>query len=252
MQYIHSWSGGKDSTAAIILSHIHNLPPSTVIFSEVMFDKKRGISGELPEHIDFIKNRAIPVFEEWGYKVEILHAPKDYLDCFHQIITKSKNPLRNGTKNGFPIGGMCTINNRVKMKAIRDYMKNIKDDCIQYVGIAVDEPARLKRLDGTNKISLLAEYGYTEKMAYELCRKYNLLSPIYEHMKRGGCWFCPNATYGEFAYLKLHHSELWNELKILSQDKNLASQNFKYGNTFPEVDKKIDAFIERQKQKNLI
>lgn len=62
MRYLYSWSGGKDSTAAIILSHIHNLPPSTVIFSEVMFDKKRGISGELPEHIDFIKNRAIPVF----------------------------------------------------------------------------------------------------------------------------------------------------------------------------------------------
>ncbi len=81
MRYLYSWSGGKDSTAAIILSHIHNLPPSTVIFSEVMFDKKRGISGELPEHIDFIKNRAIPVFEEWGYTVEILHATKDYLDC---------------------------------------------------------------------------------------------------------------------------------------------------------------------------
>ena len=110
MRYLYSWSGGKDSTAAIILSHIHNLPPSTVIFSEVMFDKKRGISGELPEHIDFIKNRAIPVFEEWGYTVEILHATKDYLDCFHQIITKSKNPLRNGRKSGFPIGGMCTIN----------------------------------------------------------------------------------------------------------------------------------------------
>lgn len=60
MRYLYSWSGGKDSTAAIILSHIHNLPPSTVIFSEVMFDKKRGISAELPEHIDFIQNRAIP------------------------------------------------------------------------------------------------------------------------------------------------------------------------------------------------
>ena len=116
MRYLYSWSGGKDSTAAIILSHIHNLPPSTVIFSEVMFDKKRGISGELPEHIDFIKNRAIPVFEEWGYTVEILHATKDYLDCFHQIITKSKNPLRNGRKSGFPIGGMCTINSRIKIK----------------------------------------------------------------------------------------------------------------------------------------
>ena len=27
MDYIHSWSGGKDSTASIILDFIHNSPP---------------------------------------------------------------------------------------------------------------------------------------------------------------------------------------------------------------------------------
>ena len=32
-----------------------------------MFDRKRGISGERPEHIDFIKNKAKPLFESWGY-----------------------------------------------------------------------------------------------------------------------------------------------------------------------------------------
>ena len=46
----------------------------------------------------------------------------------------------------------------------------------QYIGIAIDEPKRLERLDGINKISLLAKYGYTEQMAMELCKKYNLLS----------------------------------------------------------------------------
>lgn len=252
MQYIHSWSGGKDSTAAIILNHIHNLPPPTIIFSEVMYDKQRGISGELPEHIDFVRNKAIPVFQKWGYEVKILHAEKDYLDCFHQIIRKSKNPFRNGAKNGFPIGGMCSINNRIKMKAIRDYLKNINGDFIEYIGIATDEPARLLRLAGTNKKSLLAEYGYTEQMAADLCCKYDLLSPIYQHTKRGGCWFCPNATYGEFAYLKVNYPELWDELRQLSKDENLASQNFKYSKTFAEVDRKIDDYISRQKFKELI
>ena len=123
MRYLYSWSGGKDSTAAIILSHIHNLPPSTVIFSEVMFDRKRGISGELPEHIDLSKTELFPFLKNGVITVEILHATKDYLDCFHQIITKSKNPLRNGRKSGFPIGGMCTINSRIKIKAIQDYLK---------------------------------------------------------------------------------------------------------------------------------
>lgn len=50
MKYIASWSGGKDSTASIILAHEHNEPLDLIIFSEVMFDE--NISGELPEHID--------------------------------------------------------------------------------------------------------------------------------------------------------------------------------------------------------
>ena len=66
MKYFHSWSGGKDSTASIILDHIHRLPPTKIIMSEVMFDKKRNISGELPEHMEWVKNKAIPVFKEWG------------------------------------------------------------------------------------------------------------------------------------------------------------------------------------------
>ena len=51
MKYIASWSGGKDSTASIILAHDHNEPLDLIIFSEVMFDE--NTSGELPEHIDF-------------------------------------------------------------------------------------------------------------------------------------------------------------------------------------------------------
>lgn len=60
MKYIASWSGGKDSTASIILAHEHNEPLDLIIFSEVMFDE--NISGELPEHIDFIKNKANAIY----------------------------------------------------------------------------------------------------------------------------------------------------------------------------------------------
>lgn len=80
MKYIASWSGGKDSTATIILAHEHKEPLDLIIFSEVMFDK--DISGELPEHIEFIKNKAIPQFQEWGYEVKILKSEKTYMDYF--------------------------------------------------------------------------------------------------------------------------------------------------------------------------
>lgn len=248
MLYFHSWSGGKDSTASIILDHIHNLPPSKIIMSEVMFDKKRGISGESPEHMEWVHNKAIPTFQLWGYEVEILHADKDYLDLFYHVVTNSKVAERNGKYRGWLIGGLCVANDRLKIAPIRQYYKNISEPYIQYVGIAIDEPKRLERLKGTNKTSLLETYGYTERMAYDLCRQNDLLSPIYEFSTRGGCWFCPSATYAEFAHAKQHHPELWNELEKLSAEKNIVSQGFKYGKTFAEVDNRVDAIIKLQSE----
>ena len=49
-----SWSGGKDSSASIILCHEQGIPLDGVIFSEVMFDLSRNISGENPEHIKWV------------------------------------------------------------------------------------------------------------------------------------------------------------------------------------------------------
>ncbi len=70
MKYIASCSFGKDSVATILLAREHNEPLDEIVYCEVMFDKE--ISGELPEHRDFIYNKAIPTFESWGYKKVIL------------------------------------------------------------------------------------------------------------------------------------------------------------------------------------
>lgn len=248
MLYFHSWSGGKDSTASVILDHIHGLPPSTIIFSEVMFDKKRGISGELPEHIDFVMNKAKPLFESWGYKVEIVRAGKDYIDLFHHIVERSSKPERIGEKCGFLIGGRCSGNRELKIRPIKDFYKALDlegAEYTQYVGIAIDEPIRLDRLKGTNKISLLEQFGYTERMAFDLCKEYDLISPIYEISRRGGCWFCPNQSYSQIAWLKRTHPELWDELRRLSEEENTISTRFKYEDSFEDADRKANAINAR-------
>lgn len=188
MLYFHSWSGGKDSTAGIILDHIHGLPPSKIIFGEVMFDKKKGISGEMPEHISWIKERAIPLFQEWGYETEILHSKYDYVTLFNREIKNSKTPERNGKIRAFPLGGMCYANRDMKSKAISAYFSRLRgQEYVQYVGIAADEPKRLERMHNRKRqISLLERFAYTEEMAYKLCKKYDLLSPIYKNSNRGG------------------------------------------------------------------
>ena len=218
MKYIASWSGGKDSTASIILAHEHNVPLDLIIFSEVMFDK--NISGELPEHIDFIKNKAIPIFESWGYETKILRSDKTYLDCFHHIATKGKGI---GRKLGFLMAGKCLINRNCKMPQLIKFTNGIGDPFTQYIGIAVDQPVRMNRIvNAGNKVSLLDKYRYTEQMAFDLCREYDLLSPIYEFAPRGGCWFCPNARRAELKHLRTHHRDLWDKLLELENEPDLC------------------------------
>ena len=94
-------------------------------------------------------------------------------------------------------------------------------------------------MDG-HKISLLAKYQYTEKMAYDLCKRYNLLSPQYEVAQRNGCWFCPNRTTQTMAEFKQQYPELWNELLELGKTPNKVSPCFKYNKTIEEVDKEIN------------
>jgi len=222
MKYIASWSGGKDSKESIILAHENKDPLDLIIFSEVMFDK--NISGELPEHIDFIKNKCIPLFESWGYETKILHAKKTYLDNFFREPTRGKR-FGRGLRIGFPMPMKCDINKSLKVKPIRDFYKSISEDVTQYIGIAIDEPKRLVRL-GENKISLLEKYKYTEQMAFDLCKRYDLLSPIYDFAPRGGCWFCPNTKDCELRHLRNNHREYWNTLLWLETQPNLIGNKW--------------------------
>lgn len=250
MKYIACCSFGKDSLATIILAHENKEPLDEIIFSEVMFDKET--SGENPLHVDFIYNKAIPVLESWGYKVNILRGDKTYLDCFYAICGERSKKERIGKVRGFPIAFKCKINSECKVSPIKKYIKNL-GEIIQYVGIAVDEPERLKRLEGTNKVSLLEKYGYTEKMARVLCEKYGLLSPVYSISSRQGCWFCPNARERECVYIKENYPDLWKKLEVLSKTPNLVTYNFNRTETFQQFDARLCCKIEeKEKQLSLL
>lgn len=80
--HIASCSFGKDSIATILLALENNEPLDRAVFAEVMFDHERGISGEIPEHIEWIYSTAIPKLESMGVKVDVVKAKKDYVSFF--------------------------------------------------------------------------------------------------------------------------------------------------------------------------
>ncbi len=230
MNHVISWSGGKDSTATVILFHKHEnellIPGDTVtiLFAEVMFDKEKNISGHNPDIIDFIHKQK-KVFESWGYHVEIVHSAKDYMDVFHHRLTRSPNPDRVGLVHGFVPSGICAVKRDCKLKPIYDWYKTHPGKIIQYEGIAIDEPSRLIAMHKqANAVSLLEKYHYTEDMAMKLCKLYGMLSPQYylPGMTRDGCWFCPNAKLCEHRAIMERIPEAWDAYVALEDIPNLA------------------------------
>ena len=84
-----------------------------------------------------------------------------------------------------------------------------KNTVVNYLGIAADEPIRLARLDGTNKVSPLAALGWTEADCRSWCEDNDLLSPIYTESTRGGCWFCHNQSVDQLRKLRKTYPDLW-------------------------------------------
>ena len=232
MKYIACCSFGKDSLAQIVVAKEHGEPIDAVIYSEVMFTD--AISGEFPEHRDFIYNVAIPKLKElYGLETIVLRSDQTMWDDFHTVRVRGST---KGLLRGFPIPGLCNINRDCKIPPIRKYLAEQTDEIIQYVGIAADEPKRLKRLEGTNRVSILAKYGVTEAQAKDICERMGLLSPIYSITHRNGCFFCPNASEQEIRHLYFNHPDLWELLRELQVTPNTSRECFTRNKTLFEYE----------------
>lgn len=230
MRYLASCSFGKDSLASILLAKKYGEPLDEAVYCEVMFD--RHISGEVPEHRDFIYTKGIPALERMGVKVTVLRSEKTYMDLFTGRITRGP---KKGMVRSFPICGRCAVQRDCKLKPIQRYQKTLPPDTVQYIGIAKDEQERLLRLNG-KRVSLLEKYNYTEQDAKQLCREAGLLSPVYEFTDRGGCWFCPNAKKKELRHLYDHHPNLWARMLELQAIPGKVSEKFNRTQRFSDID----------------
>ena len=201
-------------------------------------------SGEVPEHRAFIYETALPRLERLGIPVRVLRSDKTYLDLFAGTVTRGP---KKGLRRGFPLCGHCYVQRDCKLRPIRRYNKTLTPDAVQYVGIASDEPVRLRRLQG-DQVSLLEKYHYTEEDAKQLCQTAGLLSPVYAFTDRGGCWFCPNAKRKELRHLYDNHPELWAKMLELQAMPGKVSEKFNRTARFSDIDaafRKEDALCQK-------
>lgn len=237
MKYIASCSFGKDSLAMIIKIKELGMPLDEVIYCDIKFDD--NISGEMPLMAEFIPKAEKILKEKFDIEVKHLTYKRTFKEQFYTQKQKGKHI---GDNYGFPftIGAWC--NSRLKIAPIREYLRNIKEPVIQYVGIAYDEPVRYERLNHETHIAPLYDLKITEAEALEICKEHDLLSPIYETSFRGGCWFCPKQRMSQLKHLYKNYPELWNLLKEMEKD---SRNTFKIGYTIKDLEEKFNQENER-------
>ena len=207
MQYIANVSYGKDSLAMLEIIKQHNMPLDRIVHVEIMATST--IPADLPPMMEF-KNKADKIIKNrYGIDVEHIHSNRTYEECFYTKRTnKARKKEKVGKIWGFPLlfGSWC--NSELKVKELK---KIAKKDVIQYIGIASDEPNRFHNLT-ERKISPLVLHGITENECMEICKKLDLVSPIYSFSLRGGCWFCHKQPLKQLKILRKEYPELWRLL----------------------------------------
>ena len=114
-----------------------------------------------------------------------------------------------------------------------------KTNIVQYLGIAADEPERIKKHDKPGFKMPLVEIGWDEAYCRQWCEERDLLSPIYTTATRGGCWFCHNQGVEQLRLLRKNYPDLWQLL--LKWDKDSPTTFKADGHTVHDYELRFQA-----------
>ena len=112
MKYFASCSFGKDSIATVLLAIENNEPLDCTLFNEIVFDHKRNISGEIPEHIEWVYSTAIPAFERMGIPTKVIKSEKDYMYFFTNTVGGEVQRQTLRFSNGRPLRNKQRLQSR--------------------------------------------------------------------------------------------------------------------------------------------
>ena len=192
--YVVNFSGGKDSTAMLLRLLELDMPVDEIIFCDT--------TAEFPQmydHVDkverYIGKPITRLRREHSWEYMLLHHVK-----------------KNGTVGySFPDfrNRLCTA--YFKRDHIKSYLTDIRktQEVIHYVGIAADEPKRIR-----DHRYPLVEWGWTEADCLDYCKGKGFdWGGLYEVFSRVSCWCCPLKSLKELRALYENYPELWEKLK---------------------------------------
>ena len=247
---IFNLSFGKDSMATLILAYEKGIPIDRVMYCDIRFSPE--ISGEHPLMAAWIPTAEQRLKELFGVTVDHAYSGVSFYEQFYKV---KQNGNHIGELYGFPHILSPWCNSLLKIRAINRYTRNL-DNTTTFVGIAYDEPVRWERMKAketaTRKYrSLLVEQNLTEQDAFNVCKKYDLLSPMYgvDGIYRGGCWFCPKQCLSDLYSLWKNYPDLYGTLLQMEPDSH---NTFKPNTTLKELAERFEnGYIPTRRKKRL-
>lgn len=233
IQHVISFSGGKDSTAMLLMMIEKNLPIDRIICIDT--------TKEFPQmynHIEKVKEYIKP------YKVETFKLNFDYLFSEHI----KKVGINKGSKGyGWPRDDLrwCTNRKTVIFKQNVYTYKKRKiinyDKIIEYHGIAYDEKHRCLKNHNYAKTKNrniqypLVDWKIFERQALEYCYSKGFdWEGLYQNRNRCSCFCCPLQTRNDLRHIYNKHPELW---KIIQEMDKKTNKPFKSECTIDQLTK---------------
>lgn len=226
-KHIASVSFGKDSLAMLLMLIKKDFPLDAVVFYDTgkefqaIYNLRDAIQSTLrAKGIRYIE---LKPQESFDYKM------------FDHIRTRGKN---KGKKGYLWCGGNCRWGTTDKLAAIDRCCH--ENNAFDYVGIAADEPERLKKERKPHKIFPLADWRLSEAECLEYCysnglgwlEKTNSIYDVpeyvdlYKILDRVSCWCCRNKNLKELKNIyKYFTNSYWKQLKQMQSKLDMPMKN---------------------------
>lgn len=195
MKQIVSLSGGKDSTAMLLMMLERGEPVDDIVFFDwgMEFEEVDKHLEKLEQYTGRVITRLYPEkpFEYW---------------MFDHIKTKGKQKNRRGYGWPSPKIRWCT---RIKYDALHKHNKG----AIDCIGYAYQERFRRPRYLDNQRYPLL-EWGVTSIEALKYCYSHGFdWGGLYKLFRRVSCWCCPFAAERECKALVENFPHLFKKLQ---------------------------------------
>lgn len=231
MNHVISLSGGKDSTAMLLLMLERDEPIEAVLFFDTGWE-----FPEVEPHLRLLEKRT-------GLQIERLQPRRsfEYWMCERRVRRRSGPDKGKVHKVGYgwpaPHARWCTA---IKGQRIARRVRKL-EPAVTCIGFAADEEGRAGSDRLTQRFSELRypliEWGVTEADALQICRERGYdWDGYYDQFGRLSCYCCPLQPLDALRRLRTNYPDEWAHALSLERRLPARRRIFAHGQSLADLD----------------